>query len=468
MNQKKELIKNTFIIFIGSFSTKLLSFILLPFYTALLDKSEYGSFNLLNTISVFLIPLITLQLEESLFRFFIDAKDNQDKGKVFTQTVLYVFSSFIIWSILILLFSYIFKYEYSIWLILFLFGSVCFSIFTSFARGEGNFKIYSIYVFINSALNIILNILFIAVFDLGLTGLFLAYIIAGFVVGICGLIKLKAYKYLKKKYISATLMKEMIKYSLPLVPNNISWHAISLTDSLVITNILNLGANGIYSVANRFPTIITTCYGYFNTSWRESASKIVSKDEKNEFYNSVYLNLRHFLIGVCILLVALLPFVFNLLVNKSYSSAYIYIPLMLLTTYYSNLSNFSSGIFAAYKDNKILAPTTLVAAVINLILNLLLIKKIGLFAPIVGTLISYFIINIYRNYKLKKYVKLESDKYNIISILMFLGITMIYYSNSLILFIIGLIVASIYFYLLNKGLIITILNHFMKKFRKKV
>ena len=62
MNQKKELIKNTIIISIGKFSTRVVSFILLPLYTALLSKREYGSYDLLNTISIFLIPKITLQL----------------------------------------------------------------------------------------------------------------------------------------------------------------------------------------------------------------------------------------------------------------------------------------------------------------------------------------------------------------------------------------------------------------------
>ena len=102
MNQKKELIKNTLIISLGKFSTRIVSFILLPLYTALLSKSEYGSYDLLNTISIFLIPLITLQLEEAMFRFLIDAKNSGDKKKIFTQTVFYASISFVIWALIIL------------------------------------------------------------------------------------------------------------------------------------------------------------------------------------------------------------------------------------------------------------------------------------------------------------------------------------------------------------------------------
>lgn len=453
MNQKKELIKNTLIISLGKFSTRVVSFILLPLYTALLSTSEYGTYDLLNTISIFLIPLITLQLEDGMFRFLIDAKSEKEKSKIFTQTIFYALISFIVWTIIILIVANILHYTYGYWLVFYLFGSILFNIATAFARGEGNFKLYSLLSFINSVLNIVLNVIFIAIFHFGLEGLFLAYIISCVVVGLYGFLKFKAYRYLKFNSLDRDLAKEMIRYAIPLVPNNISWHAISLTDRLLITNILDIAMNGIYSVANRFPTIITTCYGFFNVSWRESASKMVNKEERNEFYNSVYINLKHFLITVSILIIAVLPFAFKILVNDSYSEAYIYIPLMILSTYYANMSNFSSGIFAAYKDNKILAPTTFFAAVINLVLSFSLIKPLGLFAPIIGTLVAYFIINLYRNFKLKKYINLAHDKYTLTSILILLIVTLLYYSKNYLLYFLGLCLSIWYFYYLNKGLI---------------
>ena len=100
-------------------------------------------------------------------------------------------------------------------------------------------------------------------------------------------------------------MKEMIKYSLPLVPSSISWSIITLTDSLMITTNLGSSMNGIYSTSSTFPTIMNTCFGFFNTSWRESASRAVNSKDKNEFYTSVYLSVRRFLIGVSLLIIAI-------------------------------------------------------------------------------------------------------------------------------------------------------------------
>ena len=102
---------------------------------------------------------------------------------------------------------------------------------------------------------------------------------------------------------------------------------------------------------------------------------------------------------------------------------------MIISVYFSNLSNFSSGIFSAYKDTKILAKTTIVATIINLLIGFSLIKYIGLYAPILGTLISYIVIFFYRNYKLKKYIILDQDKYLPLSLLILLLVTGIYYNN---------------------------------------
>ena len=99
MNRKRELVKNTIIISIGKFSTKLVSFLLLPLYTYILSPAEFGEYDLLNIISIFLIPVITLQMDEGMFRFLIDAKNSDDKSEVFSNTIIFTAISTIFCSI---------------------------------------------------------------------------------------------------------------------------------------------------------------------------------------------------------------------------------------------------------------------------------------------------------------------------------------------------------------------------------
>lgn len=463
MNQKKELIKNTIIISIGKFSTQLITFLLLPLYTSLLTTSEYGQYDFLNTISIFLIPCVTLLMEEGMFRFLIDAKTKEQKGEVFSATFIFSYISFLVWSLLIFIVGKILNYPYTIYLIFYIFASLLSSLAGSTARGLSKFKIYSVFCFLSSLTTILLNILFIVILHMGLNSLFLSYIIGNSIVSIWLLFKIHVFKFVKIKNINKKVTLDMIKYSFPLVPNSISWNAIGLTDRLLIINILGSAKNGIYSVGLRFPTIINTCYSYFNLSWKESASKIVSSKDKDEFYNSVYINLNRFLISVSILIIAFLPFIFNILVKNAYREAYIYIPLMILSVYFSNLSNFCSGIFSAYKDTKILAKTTVVATIINFLVGIILIRKIGLFASILATMTAYIVIYFYRNYKLKKYITLKHDNYFLCHAVVLLIVSLCYYLKNIWICIFAFIIALIYSYYINKTLINPIINKFKRK-----
>ena len=466
MNRKKELIKNTLIISVGKFSTKIISFLLLPLYTSILIPAEKGQVELLNRISLFLIPFMTLEMDEALFRFLIEAKTDNDKKNVFSQVALFSLISSLMWSVIIFIAGNLLHYEYTNWLIFYCLASFIYTVVSGFLRGEGNFKMYTLLAFVNSVINISLNVLFLAVLKMGLTGMFLSYIIASFLTGIYGAIYVKAYKLVSFKG-SHKKMREMIKYSLPLVPSTISWSVISLTDTLMIK--LNLGdhANGIYGTSNTFPTIMNTLYSFFNTSWRESASRAVDSNSKNEFYGSVYLTIRHFLMGVSILIIGFLPFVFGILINESYNESYTYIPLMVISVYFSNLASFSSGIFTAYKDTKILGKTTFVAAMVNLSFNFLLINRLGLFAPILGTLFSYIGITLYRNYKLRKYLILPKDQYMFLNVLVLFIVIMLYYSEGIVFHILGLLISVGYSYYLNRVFVKKILHSLKEKFGKR-
>ena len=70
--RNKYLLKNTIIFFIGNFGSKILQFLLVPFYTNILSTSEYGTLDLINVINMVLIPLITFNISESIMRFSMD------------------------------------------------------------------------------------------------------------------------------------------------------------------------------------------------------------------------------------------------------------------------------------------------------------------------------------------------------------------------------------------------------------
>ena len=91
----------------------------------------------------------------------------------------------------------------------------------------------------------------------------------------------------------------------------------------MLTAMSGTEANGIYSIANKFPNIIYKCYGFFSTAWKESAAKILKDDNKVKYYNSIYKDIKFFLKAIVLGLIAIMPFVFSLFVDASYNDAYI-------------------------------------------------------------------------------------------------------------------------------------------------
>ena len=159
MDQKKQLLLNTIIIAIGKLGTQIISFILLPLYTNALTPAEYGTYDFWITLSTFLLPIITLMMEESMFRFLIDANTQRDKKRIITATVFYTTWGTILFSVIALIVMAIMHYEYAVAFLLFIISNILIGLSNAIARGNGKVKLYSLSNFILGVSTIILYLL---------------------------------------------------------------------------------------------------------------------------------------------------------------------------------------------------------------------------------------------------------------------------------------------------------------------
>lgn len=462
-NRGKELLQNTIIIAIGNLSTQIISFFLLPLYTSILSTKDYGIYDLLITVSTFILPIITLLMEEALFRFLIDCKDENEIKETISQSIIFIFFNTIIITILFLISSFFIKTEYNLIFLLYIISNIFVVIKNAITRGTGKIKVYTVSNFLSSLIIIILNLIMILKLNLGVISLLVSTTITNFLISIIILIKLKITKYISFKSINPKKIKQMLKYSLPLVPNSISWGIINLSDRIIISNVLGPAANGIYSIAYKFPNIINTIYGFFYTSWQEISAKVLNDDNPEKFYNTIFKHLKRFTWSILIVIIAILPLIFDFIIKKEFAKSYTYIPILILAIYYSNISGFLGGIFSAYKDTKIMGKSTIIAAIINLIINIALIKHTGLWAAAISTLISTLFIYLYRLYTIKKYITFEKQiKENIFMIIILLISCYSYYILTKPLQILFLIILSIITLIYNKEVI----ELFIKSFNK--
>ena len=461
---KRELMKNTIIIAIGKFSTQVISYLLLPLYTSILTTNEYGIFDFLVTACVFIVPFITLLMEESMFRFLIDEESDDGKRKVMSNACIYSILSMIIWCLLLFIVLNIFKYKYTFVFVLYIISCIFITLTNSITRGLSKLKLYALSNFILSVITIVLNVLFIAKFKFGVNGLLYSTIIANVITSLFIIFKLKVYKFIKIKYVNKKELSKMVKYSYPLVPNSIGWSIINISDRIIVTMVLGSSENGIYAMANKFPNIMNTFSGFFFTAFKENASKVIKKKDYENYYNNLLTIVHNSFITISLLLISIIPFVFNIFIKKDYVDAFEYIPILVIALYYGNMAGFYGSLFVAFKETKILGSSTIWGAIINIIINLLFIKFIGLYAAVISTLIANYIVTIIRKEKLKKYMNVEKIKNYYFSIFMLILISVLYYYRLLITNIIALSIVIIYSIIVNKDLI----NDFKTLFKQKL
>jgi O-antigen/teichoic acid export membrane protein len=463
MDKKKEFTKNTFIILFGKIFTQLIVFILLPLYTAVLSTEEYGTVDLIITYVNLFAPLISLQLENAVFRYLLDNRNN-DKNKE-----KYISNSFCVLSIMmfitIIIFGAIncfFEVKYGIFLLLLIITTMLANYLLQVSRGIGDNISYSISSVIIGVINVISNIIMIVGLHMGIKGMLISQIIANIFGIIYCSIKNRIFFYLKYSTIGKNTIKILLKYSLPLIPNNINWWIINVSDRTIITMMIGASSNGIYSVANKFSAVIITLFNMVNLSWTESVS--IHIDDNDGFISDIFNYIFKFFASLGLLILSILPFAFYLLIDSDYKDAYIYIPMLLVGSMFNIILGLLSGIYIAKKRTKEIAKSSFYASILNIIINIIFIKKIGIWAAVISTIVAFALIAFYRYIEVQKYIRIRFDKkFSLSLIIAFVLCYISYMFNNFIVNVIMLLGIVIFICVINKNSIIKIYKYVLKK-----
>lgn len=431
MNRKTELAKNTAILTIGKICTQCISFFLLPLYTALLDTSEYGAFDLLLTYATLLLPIVNWQFDQGIFRFMLDCRGDEKKQKGLFSTIFIantcqaILYSIILWIVII-----VFDFSYGQFLLIYIVLQVYTALFLQFARGLGKNTIYAIASFISASTTVIFNVITLVFLKMGLTGLFAATMISQIVTIIYLIFSIKLWRYFSVKSIDCQVLKRVSKYSLPLIPNNLAWWVVNVSDRIIVSYFLGIAVNGIYTVGNKFSNVFIQSYNIFNLSWTESVSLHYNDKDRNIFLSEMITTMYKLFSCACFGIVALMPFIFPIMINERYAEAYPQIIILMYAMLCRVVVGLYSCIYIAQKNSKKVAYTSAAAAIINIIIHLALIWKIGLYAASISTLVAFSSMAIIRYIDVNKTIKMKIDSSVLISsIILACVLTVTYYLN---------------------------------------
>lgn len=452
MNKYKRLGKNSLLIFIGSIGSKLLSVLMLPFYTAWLSVSEYGDIDLVSTYVSLIMGIVTLCITDAIFRF--PQGEDINKQRAFFSSGLSVV------SLCLIIFGIIYyivlncwpNYQwgvfgnYAVYIYILLIASFVQLYLQQFSRSINRMSVFVLSGIILTITTVIFSFIFVP--KQGVHGYITSQLLGFIFASGYTILAIRAYKYISYVSVSMHTVKEMLSYSIPMIPNATLWWILGTSNRLFLEYYHNTELVGIFAVSNRFPSIITMVFNTFFLSWQISVLEEYKKPGFSEFYNRVLKSCFFMLTIVGYALCLSSYMLVKIFAAPSYLDAWRYIPFLGIAAIFSSLSTLMGTMFMVAKKTRYFLTTSVWGGLTCLILNFILIPHYGIMGATISLLIAHFIIMCLRTIRSEKFAHLEG-KFNYLSqiiILVISSVGMLLFKEWIIKLIFVFICCSIFLY----------------------
>lgn len=403
-----QLVSNTFLFALGNFGSKFLVFLLLPLYTTALTTGEYGISEILLTATNLVIPFVSVSIQDATLRFGLDKHNNE--GEVIKNTVvILIIGSFISCFLIPLVRLYRPLADWSTFFVVITIVYMFRNAFSIYIKAIDKSKLFAIDSILYTAVLMVLNILLLVVFPMGLRGYFLAIIISTVIsIGF-----LSTFGHIlqscRESKVNRELMRDMIRFSIPMIFNNVSWWIINSSDKMMIEYFMSAGDSGIYSVAAKMPSLITAVTTVFNQAWLISSIKEYDTSRDSRFFTNTFSAFNALIILFSAVMILIIKPFMQVYVGPSFVDSWQFVPLLLLGSIFQAYASFFGAIYTSAKKNVSVMMTTFLAAAVNIGLNIVLIQRIGIQGAVIATAVAYFIVFVFRIIDSQKYVRFTID-----------------------------------------------------------
>ncbi len=401
MNKYSRLGKNTVIVFMGNVGGKVISLLMLPFYTRWLSVSDYGLTDIISIYATFLIGIVSCCIAESIFIFPKNQTEKLQK-EYFSSGVAFALIMLALCAVLFGMAEFISEVsnihivfiDY-IWLI---FGLVLSQIlqqlFQQFTRSIDKMFVYGIAGILQTALIALFSFLMIPRW--GVEGFIYSQVVANTITAFFSFTASKSYSFLSVASISKERCGEMLRYSVPLIPNGIMWWMVASLNRPIMESAIGLHGIGLFAVANKFPGLLTMIFTVFSTSWQISVIEEYGKEGFQEFYNKVFRCLMFCLSCIFMFIVFLSQPLIELFTTEDFFEAWKFIPLLTMGAVMSSVSAVGGTVFSAVRISKYYFYSSLWGAVAALIANIILIPLLGIYGAAVSVVVSFTVMSVSR------------------------------------------------------------------------
>jgi len=407
---RNNLLNNISLYSIGTILPKGASFILLPIYTSFISVGEYGVISAMLVFNAFLTILVTLNIERSIFRLYYDyetaAQKQEFLGTVFISILCF---STIITGVMFLTKDYvtlIYKsidfYPYFVISILTAYIGIFGSVVRILLQVLQNAKLFVILGIVQFIVSSSFILLFVVYYKEGAHG-YLKGGLYGNLIMLPFFIKLLI-SHVKFKF-NTSIFINTLKYSLPILPTFLSAQIIDLSDRIFIENYLSSMDLGVYSLGYTIAGVVVVITEAFKKSYDPFFHKIASLNNKEKAIkiltntNEVYYIITIF---ICFSISLVSKEMILWFFPKPYCAAYKIVPIISLAYAVSKISGLINLSFYQEKKTLKLMELSIYAAILNILLNILLIPFYGYYGAALATLITFLFMLIIKYHLSKK------------------------------------------------------------------
>lgn len=473
-NKLKLFVENFLVYGFGGIISKLVPLIMIPVITRIMPSTDYvGLYDMSNTVVSFASALAIMGMYDAMYRMFFEKDDENYKKDICSTALTFtMIMSVVVFILLILLkdiiAKYFFespKYAYLVYLsaIATLVGATN-SIISAPTRMQNKKRIFLITNTISPLISygISIPMLLAGHYVIALP---LAAIISALCMEITFYILNK--KWFEPKRFDKKALKTLLAIGVPLFPNFIVYWLFNSSDKLMITNMIGLGAAGIYSVGSKLGHASQLIYSAFAGGWQYFAFSTM-KDKDQVKSNSLvfeYLGIISYVVTLFICAFSCL--IFKILFPKEYQEGYIVAPYLFLAPLLQMLFQVAANQFIVIKKTWPNMLILLGGAIINVLLNLILIPLIGIEGASIATLLGYVVSDIVCVIVLCKMKLMVVSKRFIISSLMMVSFFLVWrllFSSNTVLGVMMALLTSFAFIMFYRNELKTIISK-IKSFR---